>query len=254
MHIFKGLILLLSTLFLFGCTENLEQTEDIYHTEKDATHSNQQSLIEETATSEEKGELSYEEINYRDDLEIVENVAVCEEEEVYCFNYDSNIIVKMKMDNVQKEFYKLMMDYKLPEGGVVEDEGSLYELIVYENGYKFYTKNKFLFEAPYHSTEIVEPTEDQYFGMVMMWVELGGGGMEKIEDKEEAQVRLSILNEIKKFAKDEIVLTWVANCSAILQQIVDEENPDKELYLKAMKQLNYLGNVVQIYRYENGNL
>lgn len=257
---FKGLILILSTLFLFGCTEKLEQTEVIYDKEKDATNSNQQSSIEETSTSEEMRERSYEEtileeINFRDDLEIVENVALCEEENVYCFNYNSDIIVKMEMDYAQKEFYELMMDYKLPVGGVLENEGSLYEIVVYENGYKFYTENKMLHYAPYHSTDVVKPTEEQYFGIVIMRVELfGSGRTERIENKEQSQVILKGLNELKEFAQDEIVLTWIEDCSTILQQIVDKENPEKEMYLKALKQLNYLGNVGQIYRYENGNL
>lgn len=257
---FKGLILILSTLFLFGCTENLEQTEVIYNTEKDATNSNQQSSIEETSTSEEMGKRSYEEIileeiNFRDDLEIVENVAVCEEESVYCFNYNSDIIVKMEMDYAQKEFYELMMDYQLPAGGVLEDEGSLYEIVVYENGYKFYTENKMLHFAPYHSTDVVKPTEEQYFGIVIVRVELLRiDPTESIENKEQAQVILKGLNELKEFAQDEIVFTWIEDCSTILQQIIDEENPKKEMYLKALKQLNYLGNVVKIFRYENGNL
>lgn len=250
----NGLILLLSTLFLFGCTENLEQTEFIDETEKEIANSNQQSSIEESLTNEQMEILSYEDINSRDDLEIVENVAECEEEAIYCFNYTSNMIVKMEMDDVQREFYELMMDYQLPAGGVLEDEGSLYEIVIYENGYKFFTKNKMLHQAPYHSTDIVKPTEEQYFGIVIMWVELFGGGTEGIENKEHAQERLNGLNGLKEFAQDEIVFTWIEDCSTILQQIIDEENPKQELYLTALKQLNYLGYVVEIYRYENGNL
>ena len=199
-------------------------------------------------------EVMLEEINSRDELEIVKNVTECEDEEVYCFNYDSNIIVKMEMDNAQKGFYELMTAYTLPTGGVIEDAGSLHEYMVYENGYKFYTRNKMFFEAPNHSMDEVKPTEDQYFGIVMMWVELFGGGTERIENKEQAQSTLDSLNKLKAFAQDKIVLTWIENCSAILQQIVDEENPNEELYLNARLQLNYLGNVVQIYRYENGKL
>lgn len=127
-------------------------------------------------------------------------------------------------------------------------------MVVYENGYKFHTRNKMFFEAPNHSMDEVKPTEEQYFGIVIMWVQLFGGGTEKIENKEQAQSRLDALNELKEFAQHEIVLTWIENCSTILKKIVEEENPDEEMYLNAWKQLNYLGNVVQMYRYENGNL
>lgn len=257
---------MLSVIFLFGCTENIEQLEDVYDKDE-VINSNEQFPIEGTILTDEekKKELSYkeitlEEINFRDDLEIVEIAAMCEDEEVYCFKYNQiyigsqDIIVKIKLDNSQMKFYELMMNYKLPEGGVVESDGP-YDIVVYENGYKFYRENKMLHHAPYHSTDVVKPTEEQYFGIVIMWVELyGSGGTETIENKEHAQSKLKGLNELKEFAQDEVVLTWIDDCSTILQQILDEENPDKAMYLEAWKQLNYLGNVIQIYRYENGYL
>lgn len=237
---------MLSTLFLFGC--NAEPTS-------------KPALIDNTLLSGGQIELLsdeklLEEIRRRDDLEIVENVAECEEDEVYCFRYDGNLIVKMEMDPTQKEFYDLMVNYQLPAGGVIEEAGSEYERVVYENGYKFYTRYKMLSEAPNHSTEEIKPTEEQYFGIVIMWVELAGASRfyEPTDYKQEAHSSLEILNSTKEFVKDEIVLTWIEDCSIILQKFVDAENPDEDMYLKAMEKLNYLGNVAQVYRYENENL
>lgn len=237
---------MLTTLFLFGCN-----AEPAY----------KQTSLDERLLSEGQGVLSNDDMR----LEVIKgssylgyvvNVSACEEEEVYCFRYDTDLIVKMNLDDTQKEFYDLMMNYQLPTGGVIENAGSEYEIVVYDNGYKFFTKNKMLYEAPSHSTDEIKPTEEQYFGIVMMWVELAGASRhtETFEEKEQAQANLKIINSMKEFAKDDLVLTWIEDCSTMLQEIVDAENPSEEMYQKAMDKLNYLGNVVQVYRYENGDL
>ena len=221
---------MLTTLFLFECNA--------------AEPASEPASIDKTPPSEEPAELSYEEkllevIKHRDDLEIVENVAVCEDEDVYCFRVDTNLIVKMEMDPTQKAFYDLINDYQLPAGGVIEYPGSEYEHVVYENGYKFYTKLKMLSEAPFHSTDEIKPTEDQYFGIVMMWVELAGATRldETTEYKKQADSSLHILNSMKEFAKDEIVLSWIEDCSTILQKIVDAENPDEDIVFKSNREI-----------------
>ena len=112
--------------------------------EEQSEPSNNQTILTEGITILSSDERVLDEINRRDDLEIVENVAECEEEEVYCFRFDGSQIVKMEMDATQKEFYDLILDYQLPAGGVIEAAGSEYEYVAYDNGYKFYTRFKML--------------------------------------------------------------------------------------------------------------
>ena len=260
---------MLSALLLFGCAatpaykpssidemlQNEEETEILQNEEETESPSNVTILTKGSSTLS-SDERALDEIKRRYDLALVDDDVVCKEEAVYCFRYDTDLIVKLEMDETQKKFYDLMKNYQLPKGGVLEDVGSDYEYVVYENGYKFYTKNKIFFEAPNHSTDEIKPTEDQYFSIVMMRVELAGASRisEPDDYKQQAQSSLDILNSTKEFVKDDFILTWIEDCSAILQKVLDAQDPDEGLYLKAMEKLNYLGNVVQVHRYENGNL
>lgn len=251
---------MLSALFLFGCAATPaykpSSIDEMLQSEDETVSPSNQTLLTEGFSMLSSDESVLDEIKNRNDLELVDDEVVCKEEEVYCFRYDTDLIVKLEMDETQKKFYALMKNYQLPKGGVLEDVGSEYEYVVYENGYKFYTKNKMFFEAPNHSTDEIKPTKDQYFGIVMMRVELAGASRisEPTDYKQEAQSNLEILNSTKEFVKDEFILSWIEDCSSLLQQVTDAEDPGEELYLKAMEKLNYLGNVVQVHRYENGNL
>lgn len=194
----------------------------------------------------------YEEINLRDDLAIVENEEYCKNEDVYCFRYESghDIFVEMKFDDTQREFYNLMMNYELPPVPEEGDEPEGYSGIVfYENGYSFYKDSKSLFAGPGHSMDIVKPTEDQYFGIVIYWVGLFGivRSPETIENIDNAKQRINSLNKLREYAKDNVILTWIEDSTTLLQKYIDEE-----MQIQAWKQLNYFGNVVEVYRYKNG--
>lgn len=250
-------ILLLITIILVGCTENLNQTTGEDNQVEDTINS------EEQSSNENKEELSYEEIvleeiDSRDDLEIVEDLDICEAEEVYCFKYNKlnigsqDIIVKIEMDNKQKELYDLILAYELPDDGIIEVESSKYGVILYDNGYRFYRESKMLHSAPGHSTDLVKPTEAQSFGLVIHLVHFHGARSK--ENIHNNTYILEGLNELKEFAQHDVVLSWIDDSIEILEKVVVEDIPDEKLIEEAWKQLNYFGDVIEVYLYENGLL
>ena len=205
---------------------------------------------------QEYSEQLNEELLAREDLTVVEDPSLCKKEEVYCFNYEPNLntIVEMKFDEDQKEFYNLMLSYQLPEFPPEGDESEGYPGVVfYENGYSFFKDSKLLFSGPVPSEETIKPTEDQYFGIVMTWVQMIGKATFPwtLETIEQAKSKLNGIANLKEFAKDKVVLDWIEDTSEALQKYIDSEG-DESLRFEAWKQLNYLGNVVDVYMYENG--
>ncbi|WP_449441858.1 hypothetical protein [Ureibacillus acetophenoni] len=205
---------------------------------------------------QEYSEKLNDELLAREDLTIVEDSSLCKKEEVYCFNYEPNLntIVEMKFDEDQKEFYNLMLSYQLPEFPPEGDESEGYPGVVfYENGYSFFKDSKLLFSGPVPSEETIKPTEDQYFGIVMTWVQMIGKATFPwtFETIEQAKIKLDGIADLKEFAKDKVVLDWIEDTSEALQKYIDSEG-DESLRFEAWKQLNYLGNVVDVYMYENG--
>ncbi|HWL23454.1 MAG TPA: hypothetical protein VNR38_06855 [Ureibacillus sp.] len=195
------------------------------------------------------------ELQAREDVTVVEDPSICKREEVYCFVYEQtlNTIVEMKLDEAQMQFYNLMLSYQLPEAPPEGDEPEGYSgVVVYDNGYSFYKDSKMLFSAPGYSLETTKPTEDQYFGIVMTWVQLIGkvtypGTFDTIEH---AKSNLDGMVTLKQFAKDKVVLDWIEDTTEALEKYIESEE-DEALRIEAWKQLNYLGNVVDVYMYEN---
>ncbi|MFY3791615.1 hypothetical protein ACOQFO_07945 [Ureibacillus sp. MALMAid1270] len=267
-----GVCLQILILFLFiaGCSEDAEQNVVIEDEPK---------LIEGTRNVDEQEEVSVEvdvhdktlekakkEIENREDLEIVENVDDCKREDIFCFNYavDSGLIVKMELDDKQKEFYDLIKNYELPEAPEEGIEPQGYSnILFYENGYAFFIDSKHLFRAPYESFDVVEPTKEQYFGILMTRVRSIGQyefeyehiepGMSKTKYN---QYKIETINETKKFTDNDVVINWLDDCAAVIQTIIDSEmnsdEPSEELYLKARKKLSYIGDISLIYEYEYG--
>lgn len=196
------------------------------------------------------------ELQSRDDLTVVKDPSICKEEDVYCFNYEHTLdtIVQITFDDAQKEFYNLMLTYQLPVAPKEGDEPEGYTGIVfYENGYSFYKDSKTLFRAPDYSFETVKPTEDQNFGIVITLVHSYGRNFytEFFETKVDAKRTLDGMADLKEFARDKVVLDWIDKSSEALQKYMYSDDDDETLRIEAWKQLNYFGNVVDVYMYEN---
>ncbi|SOC42561.1 hypothetical protein [Ureibacillus acetophenoni] len=195
------------------------------------------------------------ELQSRDDLTVVKDPSICKEEDVYCFDYEHTLdtIVQISFDDAQKEFYNLLLNYELPEAPKEGDEPEGYSGIVfYENGYSFYKDSKTLFRAPDHSFETVKPTEEQLFGIVITLVRSYGKNFytEYFETKVDAKRTLDGMADLKEFARDKVVLDWIDESSEALQKYMYSED-DETLRIEAWKRLNYFGNVVDVYMYEN---
>ncbi|KGR77398.1 hypothetical protein [Ureibacillus manganicus] len=196
------------------------------------------------------------ELQSRYDLTVVDDPSICANEEVFCFKYEDslNTIVQMTFDNAQMEFYNLLLNYQLPEVPKEGDEPEGYSGIVfYENGYSFYKESKTLFRAPDYSFDKVKPTEDQMFGIVISLAHSYGRNfyIDFFRTKVDATRTFNGMAYLKEFARDKVVLDWIEESSEAIQRYMNAEDEDETLRIEAWKQLNYLGNVVDVYMYEN---
>ncbi|TFB19545.1 hypothetical protein E3U55_10305 [Filobacillus milosensis] len=238
MKLQKIIILLISLITVVGCTnQTVDTIED-----------NQPTLNQETIL----GDIN-KEIEWREDLRLVKQKEICEQKQTHCFEDRRGFLIETQLNDQQDTFFNLIKEYELPEKGSYEKEGYS-KHVFYENGYAFYKDTKMLYAAPNHDINSGNPTEDQYLGIVMMWIELyGSNSPTELENNENVLSIINGLQNIREYAQNEEVISWVDNSTSILQSLKDNDQTSEEDYLQAWKELSLLSNVVRVYRYELGN-